>query len=82
MQKRLRERVVKLLSMHCMAHRVQLVAKSTKQCMILSSAACTVVAGSHSLQPVAVANPAAPPFTGEYAGTKLQIAGSSHNALC
>jgi hypothetical protein len=29
-QKRLRERVVKLLSMHCMAHRVQLVAQSTE----------------------------------------------------
>jgi hypothetical protein len=35
-QKRLRDRVVKLLSMHCMAHRVQLVAKSTEQCMILT----------------------------------------------
>jgi hypothetical protein len=35
-QKRLRERVVKLLSMHCMTHRVQLIAKSTEQYMILA----------------------------------------------
>jgi hypothetical protein len=34
-QKRLCERVVKLQCMHCIVHRVQLIAKSAEQCMIL-----------------------------------------------
>jgi hypothetical protein len=45
------------------------------------SAACTIAAGGQAPQQVAAAIPAAPPFTGENAGTKLQIAEASNKPL-